>query len=114
MSEEKRLDLNMTASLLEPNCPGPREVARRACVELQRADLLQKLGKFPKTIAMCNDFEALAVLVEEVGEVSHEVNETIGRTPDAGSLERLETELIQVAAMAIGWANAVRERRGNV
>ena len=75
--------------------------------ELQRADRLQKQGKFPKTIGMCNDFEALAVLVEEVGEVSHEVNETIGRTPDAEYLKRLRTELIQTAAMAVGWVRRI-------
>lgn len=84
------------------------ETAERAVLELVRADNLQKAGKFPKTIAMCNDFEALAVLVEEVGEAAHEVNETIGRTPDAGYAQRLETELIQVAAMAIGWAARIR------
>ena len=71
--------------------------------ELHRAGQLQKAGKFPKTIEMCNDFEALAVLVEEVGEVSHEVNETIGRVPDTAYKMRLRTELIQVAAMAVGW-----------
>lgn len=83
-------------------------MAKLMLSELDRADGLQKAGKFPKTIGMCNDFEALAVLVEEVGEVAHEVNETIGRTPDAGYAQRLETELIQVAAMAIGWAARIR------
>lgn len=82
----------------------PRLAALAAIEELRRADALQKAGKFPKTIGMCNDFEALALLVEEVGEVSHEVNETIGREPDAEYTIRLRTELIQVAAMAIGWA----------
>lgn len=75
--------------------------------ELGRAGDLQKQGRFPKTIDMCNDFEALAVLVEEVGEVSHEVNETIGRAHTkeqaAAYHKRLRTELIQTAAMAIGW-----------
>lgn len=79
--------------------------------ELGRADDLQKRGKFTKTIGMCNDFEALAVLVEEVGEVSHEVNETIGRDLSANArreyLTRLRTELIQTAAMAIGWARRI-------
>jgi hypothetical protein len=75
--------------------------------ELARAERLQKAGKFPKTIGMCNDFEALAVLVEEVGEVAHEVNETIGRTPDTEYQKRLYTELVQVAAMAVGWARRI-------
>lgn len=77
--------------------------------ELARADRLQKEGRFQKTIGMCNDFEALAVLVEEVGEVAHEVNETIGRTPDAEYVKRLRTELVQVAAMAVGWARRLDE-----
>lgn len=76
--------------------------------ELDRADRLQAEGRFPKTIGMCNDFEALAVLVEEVGEVAHEVNETIGRAIDLAYQKRLQTELIQVAAMAIGWAERIR------
>lgn len=84
------------------------DVADDAISELYRANELQRAGKFPKTIAMCNDFEALAILVEEVGEVAHEVNETIGRTPDPEYLDRLEIELIQVAAMAIGWATRIR------
>lgn len=90
---------------------GTRLAALAAVEELRRADALQKQGKFPKTIAMCDDFEALAVLVEEVGEVAHEVNETIGRVfaPDMKYEERLRTELIQVAAMAIGWAARLPE-----
>ncbi len=72
--------------------------------ELTRSERLQEQGKFPKSIGMCNDLEALAVLVEEVGEVAHEVNETIGRSPDAEYVKRLRTELVQVAAMAVGWA----------
>ena len=88
------------------------ETAEAAVLELARADALQKAGKFPKTITMCTDFEALAVLVEEVGEVAHEVNETIGQYPKPdGYEERLETELIQVAAMAIGWAARIRGAR---
>lgn len=93
---------NLSARLAQR--AAPRLAALAAIEELRRADALQAAGKFPKTIAMCNDFEALAVLVEEVGEVSHEVNETIGREPDAEYSARLRTELIQVAAMAIGWA----------
>lgn len=78
--------------------------AAAVVLELERSCELQAAGKFPKTIEMCTDFEALAVLVEEVGEVAHEVNETIGREVDPEYARRLRTELIQVAAMAIGWA----------
>lgn len=80
-----------------------QEICDEVLNELDRADRLQKQGKFPKSIGMCTDFEALAVLVEEVGEVSHEINETIGRVPNPEYVTRLRTELIQVAAMAVGW-----------
>jgi len=52
---------------------------------------------------MCDNFEALSVLTEEVGEAAHEVNESIGKPYDKEREMRLRTELIQVAAMAIGW-----------
>lgn len=71
--------------------------------ELARARRLQREGKFPKTIMMCDDYEALSVLVEEVGEVAHEVNEGIGRQPDPERQKRLRKELVEVAAMAFGW-----------
>jgi hypothetical protein len=44
--------------------------------------------------------DRLAILVEEVGEVAHEL--TYDRDP-AGRKDRLEKELIQVAAMAATW-----------
>lgn len=72
--------------------------------ELQRCRQLQRSGKFSKTIMqMSSDFEQLSVLVEEVGEVAHEVNESIGKAHDYDREQRLRTELIQVAAMAVGW-----------
>ncbi len=87
-----------------------QSVCDEALDELGRAEDLQRKGKFPKTIDMCTDFEALAVLVEEVGEVSKEVNESIGRSFSPAREKRLRTELIQVAAMAIGWARAIDAR----
>lgn len=99
---------DLTAKLSD-RAQSRRLAALAAVVELARADALQAAGKFAKSIGMCDDFEALAILVEEVGEVAHEVSETIGRGPlrseDHGEYSaRLRTELIQVAAMSLGWA----------
>jgi NTP pyrophosphatase (non-canonical NTP hydrolase) len=73
--------------------------------ELHRGVELQKAGRFAKVIGVQTDFEALSTLTEEVGEVAHEVNETIGRSDtDVEAYEaRLRAELVQVAAMAVGW-----------
>lgn len=73
--------------------------------ELERGIELQRAGRLAKVIGAQTDFGALATLVEEVGEVAHEVNETIGRNDtDVDAYEaRLRAELIQVAAMAVGW-----------
>lgn len=53
------------------------------------------------------DERRLAILVEEVGEAAHELNDAVidGRLPDK---EKLRTELIQVAAMACAWAEQLR------
>lgn len=53
-----------------------------------------------------DDMNRLAILVEEVGEVSKEFNEA---RHDARPLDlyRLRKELIQVGAMAAAWADAV-------
>jgi NTP pyrophosphatase (non-canonical NTP hydrolase) len=57
-----------------------------------------------------NEYAKLGVLMEEVGEVSRELLESqfagvIGTTP------HLEEELIQVAAVAVAWVEAIREKR---
>ena len=51
------------------------------------------------------------ILLEEVGEVAQEVNE--GWFSDSGpAIElRLEEELIQVAAVAVAWVEALQRRR---
>lgn len=46
----------------------------------------------------------LAVLVEEVGEVAHAMNEA-----RVGNTENLREELIHVAAVAVAWAESVTE-----
>lgn len=52
--------------------------------------------------AGATDAEWLPILMEELGEVAHEL------TYDAnGSLPRIRAELVQVAAMAIAWIDAI-------
>lgn len=49
--------------------------------------------------------EWLPILVEEIGEVGHELTYDAG--PDADTWMRLRKELVQVAAMAIAWIDAI-------
>ena len=75
----------------------------RIVLERIRQERLRVSGKFahgPESDDLSNA-EKLAVLVEEVGEVARAVCEAI-----PGSAEKradLEEELIQVAALAVGW-----------
>jgi hypothetical protein len=55
-----------------------------------------------------NDLRRLAVLTEEVGEVARWFNERPRTTTTADvSLDALHSELVQVAAVAIAWADKV-------
>lgn len=56
-----------------------------------------------------NDWAKYAVLGEEVGEVARALLE---RSFGNDTTEHLETELIQVAAVAIAWVEAARIKRG--
>jgi NTP pyrophosphatase (non-canonical NTP hydrolase) len=69
------------------------------CDERQRQEQLKKEGKFLYTCADAEmtDGERLAVLVEEVGEVARAMNDGKG----------LREELIQVAAVAVAWVEAI-------
>lgn len=52
----------------------------------------------------------LAVLLEEVGEVAHELTEALNDSPggiEAPDLESLRTELVQVAAVATAWVESL-------
>lgn len=72
--------------------------------ERGRQEFLKAEGKFAYSCAdkEISHSEALTVLTEEVGEAAHEVNEGIGgRYIDK---RRLLKELIQVAAVAVAWA----------
>lgn len=75
--------------------------------ERQRQDDLKAQGKFSAT---CADelpaFEKLAILAEEFGEVAKELCEC-NNTGHALNSPHLRTELIQVAAVAIAWVEAL-------
>lgn len=73
-------------------------------VERDKQEELKKKGKFAYTCAdkEMNDFEALAVLAEEFGEVAHEVNEGIGDGRKINK-QKLKKELVQTAAVCIAW-----------
>jgi len=50
--------------------------------------------------------EWLPILVEEVGEIAHELTYDV---QSQGKMDRLRAELVQVAAMAAAWINAIDE-----
>lgn len=53
----------------------------------------------------------LAVLMEEVGEVARAMNEaTLGNTTPSKYLHDLQDELVQVASVAVAWAEGVQEQ----
>ncbi len=73
--------------------------------ERGRQEFLKSQGKFAYTCAdkEMTHAECSTVLAEEAGEVAHEVNEGIG--PDRYiDKRRLLKELIETAAVAVGWA----------
>lgn len=83
--------------------------------ERQRQEDLRASGKFSATCATAredggmNDFQCLAVLGEEFGEVARAVCESI-----EGNIENradLREELIQVAAVAVAWVERLDAMR---
>lgn len=86
--------------------------------ERVRQDTLQSQGKFPFTCAQdgLSMPEKLAVLAEEFGEVSREVTEAINvrhltqEELTKPQTKRLRDELIQVAAVAVAWAESLNRR----
>lgn len=81
--------------------------------ERQRQERLKASGKFVYSCADggISDTERFTVLTEEVGEVAHELNERVGRGSRReeyfASKARLRAELIQVAAVAVAWVEAL-------
>lgn len=61
-------------------------------------------GRTPASAQM-SDGERLAILMEEVGEVARELTYDSG-----GNKDKIVRELIQVAAMAAGWAEVAENQ----
>lgn len=76
--------------------------------ERNRQDDLVRAGRFPATCASkkLTDPQKLAVLVEEVGEVARAVLE-LGKLANDQHGKDLRKELIQVAAVAVAWAESL-------
>ena len=69
--------------------------------ERLRQEGLKASGKFPATCAdPIPDGAKLAILMEEVGEVARAIN-------DRQSRDELRAELVQVAAVAVAWLEAM-------
>jgi hypothetical protein len=92
--------------------PGGHPLARSGVIaglvaEYDRAKA--KHGENTLDGALSNDLMRLAALVEEVGEVAHELTyDAAGfalATDEAARVKRLRTELVQVANVAITWAS---------
>jgi NTP pyrophosphatase (non-canonical NTP hydrolase) len=65
-------------------------------------------GKNSMLNAHYGDAQRLAILTEEVGEVAHEMNELmLGNIERSEYKDKIEKELIQVAAMAATWIEAL-------
>ena len=81
------------------------EILEDILEERGRQEALVRDGDLPFTCAdtRVSWLRKLPILVEEVGEVSEELQRP---TPDR---ERLYAELIQVAAVAVAWAESVKE-----
>ena len=84
-----------------------------------RQEDLKEQGKFRWTCAdvrdpngvVIFDPDRLTVLAEEFGEVSHAVCDTMSQGALPGSEEKLRAELVQVAAVAVAWIEAIDKRK---
>jgi NTP pyrophosphatase (non-canonical NTP hydrolase) len=77
-------------------------IFRAILQERRRQDDLKRERKFEFSCAdrETSDFFALAILLEEVGEVARA---TLGRHGKVCDGQELESELIQVAAVTVAW-----------
>ena len=85
------------------------DIAAAIIAERRRQEKLMAEGKFafgPESNDLTNA-QKLAVVVEEVGEVARAVCESIDGS--AESRANLEEELVQVAAVVVGWLEGLRE-----
>lgn len=77
------------------SAPAEERVVR--AIRLERARQVEKHGLLSVSSPAVTDAERLAILVEEVGEVARAM------TYDNGNEDELIAELVQVAAVAVGW-----------
>jgi NTP pyrophosphatase (non-canonical NTP hydrolase) len=81
--------------------------------ERERQEQRKRDGRFKHTCAdpdAMTDYEKLAVLTEEVGEVARECLTQTGRRlarDSVGTREALRAELVQVAAVAVAWIESL-------
>ena len=80
----------------DPYSPGRRRLAREEALLSLKSELTFQQVKHGFGEMFFND-DKLAILIEEVGEVGHAINEAMPPI-------ELYKELIQVAACAIAWA----------
>lgn len=78
--------------------------------ERQRQLKLRAQGRFGATASDMTDAEALAVLVEEVGEVARAILEKQGLANDTHD-KNLRKELVQVAAVCVAWIEGLDRDR---
>lgn len=83
-----------------------KDVLLAVRIERTRQERLVESGKFPYTCAdqSAPDAYKLAVLVEEVGEVAKAL---LVNTGDKGASGDLREELVEVAAVAVAWAESI-------
>lgn len=87
------MDVDLTSIVLA-------DIAR----ERTRQELLKYEGRFKHTCAdpEMSHNQCLAVVMEELGEAAHELNEAYDAAP-AGWDDRLRDELVQTAACIVAW-----------
>lgn len=89
-----------------------RLVLNDVLAERERQEQLVIEGRYPSSAAdpELSNYVKLTVLAEEVGEVAQEVSTLAGRRQCRGTLgtpEALRKELVQVAAIAVAWIEAL-------
>jgi hypothetical protein len=107
------------ADVLPLDAAGIRSTLDAVGFEVQHQDELARKGRFGRTHILPSgpNVARLAVLTEEVGEAAKECNEELMADPlefeelKRARVQRLRTELIQVAACAVAWATALEEGR---
>ena len=81
-----------------------RDVFQEVEAERQRQD--DKWGE-----QNCHDFEWVSILTEEVGEAAAEANEAnFNFGKNRGDFTKLRAEVLQVAAIAVAWIEAIDRR----